>query len=486
MKKMELKDILLEEAAKKKKEAEVNNNMELQKGTLGTKVEGILGVIKNHKKGTIATSIALAGIITIFATSCSKQHDENKDFEEKPTTTIEEVIETTPEITTTVETTTKATTTTPAETTTEETTTKEAETTTVTVSVTEETAEIIVTPAETKAPVETTTTAQTTTVPVTTTAETQKVVEPAKPIQVEDLNGKVALFKEELKTAGLIANDDMIKNAIRVINSDVIEHDGLNEITAQRYESSLSLLSSYGSANSLTLSSAYLGDLDKVEKGFYIPLEICPKENQKIIDAFTKLAESYRLALNSIGAIGVVELTPEEEGQIGASVLQDLDKLNIADNKEWDKKYTELYTAKWQEKSEVKQNEMATQRNAKVQAEYNEFFDGVIVLVNSKEYENLTPAEKVVIFTNISGALVSGMTEDQKNEYMSFHNGIVLAMDEARAVLVIASRNNTNQKDALNEIITNNQPKIDQERKDLLGIAAKLESMYSSNKEYSR
>ena len=76
------------------------------------------------------------------------------------------------------------------------------------------------------------------------------------------------------------------------------------------------------------------------------------------------------------------------------------------------------------------------------------------------------------------------MTEDQKNQYMEFHNGIKSSIDEAREDLVIANRNNINQKDALNEIVKTSQVKINQERKDLADIATKLENMYSSNKEY--
>ena len=533
------KDEILKEKARKEKRKKRKDNfstfIKLNREKSGTKVKGLSAILKKHKKISVGTGlVTIVTSLSILLSGCSNA--ENKDFEEEVTTSIE--AETTPEITTV-----ELTTTTPIETTTE------VETTQVEVSVTETTAEIIVTPAETTTPIETTTEAQTTIAPVTTTAAPQPVVEPAKPIQIEDLNGKVALFKGScLKNAGLtVPNEEMIRNAIRVMHSDFIQHDGLNEITVQKYNRSyLSLLTSYGSVNNVNLGALYIGAVDKVENGVYIPIEICPKENQRLISEFTQLSENYRLALNSIGSVGMLEMTSIEEEQVRTSVNQELEKLDITDMNERKSKYIELYSIKWQEMYQAKYNEMFNQgligslgmieitpleenqiqnlvmqeldntnienpnewenkfgqiytsiwtdmyevkqsittdtRNTLAKAEYRKFYNGVIDLVNSKDYEKLTQPEKLIIFTNISGALVSGMTEKQKNEYMVFHRGIESSIDDTIATLVAAKRNNINQKDALDKIIENNQASVNGEREDLKALAKILEDMYESGK----
>ena len=106
----------------------------------------------------------------------------------------------------------------------------------------------------------------------------------------------------------------------------------------------------------------------------------------------------------------------------------------------------------------------------------------VIKLVNSKEYEKLTPTEKLVAFTNISGALISGMQEKHIDKFEEFQKGIESSVDEAREDLIVANRMNISQKEALDKIVENNKPQVKQEREDLQDLLERIKELKEEGK----
>ena len=318
----------------------------------------------------------------------------------------------------------------------------------------------------------------------TTTTKIKEEKEPVikvEPIKIEDFKDKKEQLKYDLEYAGITANDELIENAVREIHSDYIEHDGLGEITASKNAQVNSLLSSIGSVNCATFSAGYMGYIPRIEDGFYISSEVMPESCREFQEKLIQISEDYRYELNQT-PIMIEDLTSEEYQQISDETMIELDKLNIQNDNEYQEKYAEIYNKKFTEiyNSKLEKKQKTHEENAR--KAYEKMYKEVMKLVNSKEYEKLTPTEKLVAFTNISGALISGMQEKHIDKFEEFQKGIESSVDEAREDLIVANRMNISQKEALDKIVENNKPQVQQEREDLQWIATDLEDLYESGK----
>ena len=318
----------------------------------------------------------------------------------------------------------------------------------------------------------------------TTTTKIKEEKEPVikvEPIKIEDFKDKKEQLKYDLEYAGITANDELIENAVREIHSDYIEHDGLGEITASKNAQVNSLLSSIGSVNCATFSAGYMGYIPRIEDGFYISSEVMPESCREFQEKLIQVSENYRYELNQT-PIMIEDLTSEEYQQISDETMIELDKLNIQNDNEYQEKYAEIYNKKFTEiyNSKLEKKQKTHEENAR--KAYEKMYKEVMKLVNSKEYEKLTPTEKLVAFTNISGALISGMQEKHIDKFEEFQKAIESSVDEAREDLIVANRMNISQKEALDKIVENNKPQVQQEREDLQWIATDLEDLYESGK----
>ena len=318
----------------------------------------------------------------------------------------------------------------------------------------------------------------------TTTTKIKEEKEPVikvEPIKIEDFKDKKEQLKYDLEYAGITANDELIENAVREIHSDYIEHDGLGEITASKNAQVNSLLSSIGSVNCATFSAGYMGYIPRIEDGFYISSEVMPESCREFQEKLIQISEDYRYELNQT-PIMIEDLTSEEYQQISDETMIELDKLNIQNDNEYQEKYAEIYNKKFTEiyNSKLEKKQKTHEENAR--KAYEKMYKEVMKLVNSKEYEKLTPTEKLVAFTNISGALISGMQEKHIDKFEEFQKAIESSVDEAREDLIVANRMNISQKEALDKIVENNKPQVQQEREDLQWIATDLEDLYESGK----
>lgn len=315
---------------------------------------------------------------------------------------------------------------------------------------------------------------------VSTEEKEPEIIETIEPIQINNLKQKEAILKEAVEKVGIVASEELIENTVRVLHSDFIEHDGLGEITGTKYEQVLSLLSSMGSVNEVTYTAGYMGYIPEITEGIYIPAEVFPETSQKMQEATIKISEAYRLGINKVPTALAVEITGEEEQKLTNEVMSELDKLNIADDNEYSQKFGEIYAQKYEKLYNDKMEKGQEGHDKEVEKEYQELYTTVIELVNSKEYENLTPSEKLGMFTNISGAMLSGMQEKHISKYQGLQEGIGLSADEARAELV--SQNRINQQQVLNSIVTNNKEVVRQEREDLKTIVDSLNNLYEEGK----
>lgn len=311
---------------------------------------------------------------------------------------------------------------------------------------------------------------------VSTEEKEPEIIETIEPIQINNLREKEAILKEAVEKAGIVASEELIENTVRVLHSDFIEHDGLGEITGTKYEQVLSLLSSMGSVNEVTYTAGYMGYVPEITEGIYIPAEVFPETSQKMQEATIKISEAYRLGLNKVPT--AVEITEEEEQKLINEVISELE--NISDDNGHTQKFEEIYEQKYEKLYNDKMEKGQEGHDKEVEKEYQELYTTVIELVNSKEYENLTPSEKLGMFTNISGAMLSGMQEKHISKYQGLQEGIGLSADEARAELV--SQNRINQQQVLNSIVINNKEVVRQEREDLKTIVDSLNNLYEEGK----
>ena len=313
---------------------------------------------------------------------------------------------------------------------------------------------------------------------VSTEEKEPEIIETIEPIQINNLRQKEAILKEAVEKVGIVASEELIENTVRVLHSDFIEHDGLGEITGTKYEQVLSLLSSMGSVNEVTYNAGYMGYIPEITEGIYIPAEVFPETSQKMQEATIKISEAYRLGINKAPTAFAVEITSEEEQKLTNEVISELE--NIEDDNEHTQKFEEIYAQKYEKLYNDKMEKGQEGHDKEVEKEYQELYTTVIELVNSKEYENLTPSEKLGMFTNISGAMLSGMQERHISKYQGLQEGIGLSADEARAELV--SQNRINQQQVLNSIVTNNKEVVRQEREDLKTIVDSLNNLYEEGK----
>ncbi len=380
--------------------------------------------------------------------------------------------------------------------------------------------------------------------PQTTTAtkikEEKEPVIKVEPIKIKDFNEKCELLRydiEYLNDLGYISapiSDELIENAVREIHSDCIEHDGLEEITASKNAQVNSLLSSIGSVNCATFSAGYMGYIPRIEDGFYISSEVMPESCREFQEKLIQVSENYRYELNQTPVM-IEDLTSAEAQQIEREVEDELAKefggeYNNDNNTEYNQrvsqlyeekiskvtgsltpeieqqilneieyqltleympeidkeKYSERYNQLYDEKKEAilskKTNEKQKIHEENARKAYEKMYKEVMKLVNSKEYEKLTPTEKLVAFTNISGALISGMQEKHIDKFEEFQKGIESSVDEAREDLIVANRMNISQKEALDKIVENNKPQVKQEREDLQDLLERIKELKEEGK----
>ena len=380
--------------------------------------------------------------------------------------------------------------------------------------------------------------------PQTTTAtkikEEKEPVIKVEPIKIKDFNEKCELLRydiEYLNDLGYISapiSDELIENAVREIHSDCIEHDGLEEITASKNAQVNSLLSSIGSVNCATFSAGYMGYIPRIEDGFYISSEVMPESCREFQEKLIQVSENYRYELNQTPVM-IEDLTSAEAQQIEREVEDELAKefggeYNNDNNTEYNQrvsqlyeekiskvtgsltpeieqqilneieyqltleympeidkeKYSERYNQLYDEKKEAilskKTNEKQKIHEENARKAYEKMYKEVMKLVNSKEYEKLTPTEKLVAFTNISGALISGMQEKHIDKFEEFQKAIESSVDEAREDLIVANRMNISQKEALDKIVENNKPQVKQEREDLQDLLERIKELKEEGK----
>ena len=380
--------------------------------------------------------------------------------------------------------------------------------------------------------------------PQTTTAtkikEEKEPVIKVEPIKIEDFNEKCELLRydiEYLNDLGYISapiSDELIENAVREIHSDCIEHDGLEEITASKNAQVNSLLSSIGSVNCATFSAGYMGYIPRIEDGFYISSEVMPESCREFQEKLIQVSENYRYELNQTPVM-IEDLTSAEAQQIEREVEDELakefggeynndnnteynqrvsqlyeEKISKVtgsltpeieqqilkeieeqltsefgyeiDEKRYNERYNQLYNEKKEEIISKKTNEKTKIHEENARKAYEKMYKEVIKLVNSKEYEKLTPTEKLVAFTNISGALISGMQEKHIDKFEEFQKGIESSVDEAREDLIVANRMNISQKEALDKIVENNKPQVKQEREDLQDLLERIKELKEEGK----
>lgn len=309
-------------------------------------------------------------------------------------------------------------------------------------------------------------------------------------VEVKNIDKKCASLKKTMNTMGLSASDETVQNVVRILHSDFVAHDGYKEILDVDYERAMSLLASIGSYNNVVYGAKFNGYISGIEQSCYIPTDVFPEEHKEYLDKFTKLSDKYAASLNKI-EMGESTLTEAEEQAIVESIQKELDKYNIEDINEYVAKFEELYNKAWEETYNKKYQTTGASFEKSSKGAYKSFWKEFYALIKDKEYLKLTPSEKIIIFTNINGAVTSGVNMNEKylNKFMDFQSGIEQSINDGRTALVRLNRENNkriSQKEAIAKIVKENEEKSKMEVDNLGNLMKEYEGIYESGKAFLR